>query len=81
MQDLAVKNEKIQEKALDLLGAYEEQLNPRVYELAQDEIKNHEALKTKENPKKITEQEAPAQKPAGAEAPRKRIVRRRKTEE
>ena len=80
MQDLAIKNEKIQEKALDLLGAYEEQLNPRVYELAQDEIKNHEALKTKENPKKPTEQEVAAQKVA-SEAPRKKIIRRRKTEE
>lgn len=78
MQDLAVKNEKIQERALDLLGAYEEQLNPRVYELAQDEIKHHEALQTKET-KKIEQQVQQAQ--TSAEAPKKKIVRRRKTEE
>lgn len=78
MQDLAVKNEKIQERALDLLGAYEEQLNPRVYELAQDEIKNHEALQTKET-KKVEQQGQQAQ--PSAEAPKKKIVRRRKTEE
>ncbi len=78
MQDLAVKNEKIQERALDLLGAYEEQLNPRVYELAQDEIKNHEALKTK-GVHKAEQSQTQAQ--PSAEAPRKKIVRRRKTEE
>ena len=78
MQDLAVKNEKIQERALDLLGAYEEQLNPRVYELAQDEIKNHEALKTK-GVQKAEQSQTQAQ--PSAEAPRKKIVRRRKTEE
>jgi len=78
MQDLAVKNEKIQERALDLLGAYEEQLNPRVYELAKDEVKNHEALKTPETKKTETSTEAPKET---AEAPRKRIIRRRKTEE
>lgn len=77
MQDLAVKNEKIQERALDLLGAYEDQLNPRVYELAQDEIKNHEALKTK-GAQKVEQAQENQQ---SAEAPRKKIVRRRKTEE
>ena len=87
MQDLAVKNEKIQERALDLLGAYEEQLNPRVYELAQDEIKNHESLKTEKAPKKAEGAEQAADQTAGtiqgqvAGAPRKKIIKRRKTEE
>ena len=77
MQDQALKNEKIQERALDLLDAYEEQLNPRVYDLAKEEVKNHEALKTEEkvetkSEKTITE---------GTPAPRKKIIRRRKTEE
>lgn len=77
MQDMALKNEKIQERALDLLGAYEEQLNPRVYELAKDEVKNHEALKTN-TPKAENVSQAPTQ---SAEAPKKKIIRRRKTEE
>ena len=76
MQDIALKNEKIQERALDLLGAYEEQLNPRVYELAQEEVKNHEALKVEESKKEEKVEEAPK-----TEAPKKKIIRRRKTEE
>lgn len=76
MQDIALKNEKIQERALDLLGAYEEQLNPRVYELAQEEVKNHEALKVEEPKKEEKVEEAPK-----TEAPKKKIIRRRKTEE
>lgn len=77
MQDIAIKNEKIQERALDLLGAYEEQLNPRVYELAQDEIKNHEALKVKE----VKTEEKAKGNISSTEAPKKKIIRRRKTEE
>lgn len=77
MQDMAIKNEKIQERALDLLGAYEEQLNPRVYELAKDEVKNHEALKIN-TPKAENVNQSPTQ---SAEAPKKKIIKRRKTEE
>lgn len=78
MQDQALRNEKIQERALDLLDAYEEQLNPRVYNLAKEEVKNHEALKVEEKPAT----EAQAEKPEGAPTVvRKKIVRRRKTEE
>lgn len=77
MQDMALKNEKIQERALDLLGAYEEQLNPRVYELAKEEVKNHEALQTKE----IKSKETASEPTASIEAPKKKIIRRRKTEE
>ena len=76
MQDQALKNEKIQERALDLLDAYEEQLNPRVYNLAKEEVKNHEALKTEEKTEKETKEES-----STAAAPKKRVVRRRKTEE
>ena len=77
MQEDAVKKEKIQERALDLLGAYEEQLNPRVYKLAQDEIKNHEELKPTE--KKEEEKQVPEM--VKTDTPRKKIVRRRKTED
>lgn len=75
MQDIALKNERIQERALDLLGAYEEQLNPRVYELAKEEVKNHEALKVN---KSETKEEKTAQP---TEMTRKKIIKRRKTEE
>ena len=76
MQDKALRNEKIQERALDLLDAYEEQLNPRVYNLAKEEVKNHEALKVekKHEDKPETQEGAPT-------GVRKKIVRRRKTEE
>ena len=77
MQDQALKNEKIQERALDLLDAYEEQLNPRVYDLAKEEVKNHEALKTEEKIEEKSETSSTEEKPA----PRKKIIRRRKTEE
>lgn len=73
MQDRAMRNEKIQERALDLLDAYEEQLNPRVYNLAKDEIKNHEALKNEEVKQPKEEEKT--------NAPRKKIVRRKKTED
>lgn len=80
MQDQALRNEKIQERALDLLDAYEEQLNPRVYNLAKEEVKNHEALKVEQKPE--AESETKEENPEGApKLVRKKIVRRRKTEE
>lgn len=82
MQDKALRNEKIQERALDLLDAYEEQLNPRVYNLAKEEVKNHEALKVEEpeKPAVATTENAGTISSASTLA-RKKIVRRRKTEE
>ena len=76
MQDQALRNEKIQERALDLLDAYEEQLNPRVYNMAKEEVKNHEALKVEDKSKEEANDESLA-----TTAPRKRVVRRKKTEE
>lgn len=76
MQEATAKNVKIQERALELLDAYEDQLNPRVYKLAQDEVKNHEALKTEE--KKEEKQEPQQDATTGV---KKKIVRRKKTEE
>lgn len=77
MQDKEAKKEKIKERALELIDAYEEQLNPRVYNLAKEEVKNHEDLEVKSQQEKtpeITENVMPS-------APKKKIVRRRKTEE
>lgn len=75
MQDQALRNEKIQERALDLLDAYEEQLNPRVYDLAKEEVKNHESLKVEEK------ESANEEETVETAAPRKKIIRRKKTEE
>lgn len=75
MQDQALRNEKIQERALDLLDAYEEQLNPRVYDLAKEEVKNHESLKVEEKAS------ANEEETVETAAPRKKIIRRKKTEE
>ena len=73
------KNRRVEEKALELLDAYEDQLDERVYEIAKDEVKNtmkqkNEAEEAKEN----------GTSTAGvvktAEAPKKKIVRRKKEE-
>ena len=80
MQDQALKNEKIQERALDLLDAYEDQLNPRVYDLAKEEVKNHEALKVEEKQVESIAESSNTNSQTVA-APRKKIIRRRKTEE
>lgn len=82
MQDRALRNERIQERALDLLDAYEEQLNPRVYELAKEEVKNHESLKIEENKAEDINSNGDGTDSTQATAsPRKKVVRRRKTEE
>ena len=81
MQDKALRNERIQERALNLLDAYEEQLNPRVYDLAKEEVKNHEALKVGGTKPVVEENSNPAIGSNPSTLPRKKIVRRRKTEE
>lgn len=78
MQDQALRNEKIQERALDLLDAYEEQLNPRVYKLAKEEVKKHEALKVNDIKEEVVKPETKEETSKGV---RKKVVRRRKTEE
>lgn len=64
------KNEKIRKKANELLDSYANQLDPRVFELAKNEIK-----KSEEKEKVPELQEA---KPA---APKKKVVKRRKIED
>ena len=73
------KNRKVEEKALELLDAYEDQLDERVYEIAKDEVKNtmkqrNEAEEAKENGT------VSAGEVKTAEAPKKKIVRRKKEE-
>lgn len=69
--ELAIsKEEKIRQKANELLDTYEKQLNPRVYKLAKEEIKNNE--KNQKTPKDSGE--------TTENVVRKKIVKRRKTE-
>ena len=65
------KEQKIKEKASQILDVYEEQLDPRVYELAKNEINKEEK---KETPKIEESKEKEA-------APKKKIIRRRKIED
>lgn len=63
------KSQRIKEKALNLLSEYEEQLDPRVFELANEEISNTTNQKSKELQDKTSSFSA------------RRIVKKRKTEE
>ena len=65
------KTQKIKEKALDLLSEYEDQLDPRVYKIASDEIEN--------TTKKEDEEKTKETKKQGSFATRK-IVKKRKVE-
>ena len=72
--DLAIsKEEKIRKKANEILDTYQEQLDPRVYQLAKEEVKKTEKKeeKTEETPK------LEAAKPG---LTKKKIVKRRKIE-
>lgn len=64
------KEEKIRQKANELLDNYENQLDPRVYKLAKEEIKNTEK---KEETPKIEE--------AKTTTTRKKVVKRKKLED
>jgi hypothetical protein len=81
-----LKNEKIKEKAMNLLSQYEDQLDPRVFELATKEIEenkneNKDGNKDVQEVKTETVQnnKSPENKVTSNFATR-RIVRRRKTE-
>ena len=65
------KEEKIKQKANELLDTYENQLDPRVYQLAKKEIEKTGKKEKAETPK--IEEAKPA-------APRKKIVKRRRLE-
>lgn len=71
--ELAInKEEKIKQKANELLDTYENQLDPRVYQLAKKEVdKSGKKEQAKETPKIDQTREA---------APRKKVVKRRRLE-
>ena len=68
------KEEKIKQRANELLDTYENQLDPRVYKLAKEEVKNSGEKEQKQTPK-IEE----AKKTT--DNTRKKVVRRRKIED
>lgn len=65
------KQQKITQKANELLDTYEEQLDPRVYELAKKEVNKKIEPKTPEIEEAKKEETAP----------KKKIIRRRKIED
>lgn len=69
------KDQKVKERALELLDTYEDQLDPRVYKLAKKEVEKTIDERQKENAptNKVEEQKK-------IEAPRKKIVRRKNSE-
>ena len=67
------KEEKIKERANELLDSYQHQLDPRVYKLAKDELKNGE----KEAKKKVT----PELEEAKKTTVKKKVVKKRKSED
>ena len=67
------KLEKIKERANELLDSYQHQLDPRVYKLAKDELKNDE----KETKKKVT----PELEEAKKTTVKKKVVKKRKSED
>lgn len=69
------KDQKVKERALELLDTYEDQLDPRVYKLAKKEVEKTIDGRQKENAptNKVEEQKK-------IEAPRKKIVRRKTSE-
>ena len=67
--ELAIsKEEKIKQKANELLDTYENQLDPRVYQLAKKEVENS------------GKQETPQIEEAKPAAPKKKVVKRRRLE-
>lgn len=73
--DLAIsKEEKIRQKANEILDTYKEQLDSRVYQLAKEEVKKTEKKESKEK-------ETPKLEAAKVGATKKKIVKKRKIEE
>lgn len=70
------KEQRIQEKANELLDTYEKQLEPRVYELAKEQVNNYGKEDTTPKLEEAEKEAVPV-----SAAPKKKIVRRRKIED
>ena len=74
--DMAInKEEKIRQKANEILDTYQNQLDPRVYQLAKNEVKKTEKKV------EISKEETPKLDTAKGTVVKKKIVKRRKVEE
>ena len=71
--ELAIsKEEKIKQKATEILDTYQEQLDPRVYQLAKKEVDKSGNDKEKEK--------APQLEEAKSATPKKKVVKRKRLE-
>lgn len=68
------RQQKVKEKAVELLDTYEDQLDPRVYELAKKEVEKKTERKTKEKTPKLEETSEKE------ETTSKKVIRRKKSE-
>ncbi|MBQ7409998.1 MAG: hypothetical protein IJW20_01275 [Clostridia bacterium] len=74
--DMAIhKEEKIRQKANEILDTYQNQLDPRVYQLAKNEVKKNEKKE------ELKAEETPKLDAAKSTVVKKKVVRRRKVEE
>ena len=76
MQISLSKNQRVKERAMELLDTYENQLHPRVYELAKQEV-DKTILEREEEEKKTN---APAKEQAQEEHKKTTVVRRKSDE-
>ena len=75
------RSQKIKEKALNLLNQYEDQLDPRIFDMASEEIKNSDVdeEKDEEVDEEVKEEENKEEKPKSSFAAR-RVVKKRNTD-
>lgn len=76
LDSMLSKEQRIQEKANELLDTYEKQLEPRVYELAKEQVNNYGKEDTTPKLEEAEKETVPV-----SAAPKKKIVRRRKIED
>lgn len=76
LDSMLSKEQRIQEKANELLDTYEKQLEPRVYELAKEQVNNYGKEDTTPKLEEAEKEAVPV-----SAVPKKKIVRRRKIED
>ncbi len=79
------KSEKIRERALNLLNQYENQLDPRIFDMATEEIENSKTDKNDEESKEIEEPikeaiQEPQEEKTKASFSARRVIRKRKVD-
>lgn len=74
------KSQKIKEKALNLLNQYEDQLDPRIFDMATDEIKKTSEKNIEDANQKEKESENETEEKTKSSFATRRIVRKRKVD-